>query len=936
MHHNIQGLNSKYLEFAVITEKVLPDVICISEHWFVHSDIEAFNLRGYKLASYSSRSQFIRGGTVIFVRDTGSVNEVESNVTVVEKHFEFTVCELMVGNRKLVIVCLYRSPVGDVDVFFSKLAVVLDEVYSPDKSLIVAADFNFHFELNDAHSVSLCQLLLCYGLVPHINGVTRPKSNAQLDNVFSNMEGIQGDIYVTDISDHYAQLINTSFPINSKQLKQVRRRRFSDGNILTFRGYLERERWLEVYDACEPCEKFNKFNLTFKYYFDISFPIITSRVRDERSWVTHLIKARANVLKDLYVNFQITKSPIALAQYRQERKAYRKFLSEYRKKLNHEKILRSKNKSKTLWSIFNTETNKIKSHHSIILKNDDNVIIKNSKTVANLFLNHFSIVNDTSSRVLPNSINNYPSLFFGPTDRSEVYRVIMNFTNKYSSGLDEVPIFVLKRVAELVCDPLADIINNCFVGGVFPNDLKKAIVVPIYKKGDHSNINNYRPISLLPSVSKVFERVIYNRLIGHLDRNHVLSDRQFGFRSDRSTELAIFETLSTIYERLDVGEKVAGLYFDLSRAFDTIDHQILQQVLSNYGIRGVALDLITSYLTQRQQIVCVEGEISKYYSEWGNIEQGVPQGSILGPLLFLLYVNNIGRDIESAPDVGTSLRRVCQYADDTSAVIAAASYADLSLSCSHVAGQMSDWCKNNCLRLNTSKTGLITYSKTSGLDQSLYVKLNHKSLPIAESVKFLGVILDSRLTWEQHAAALKSKLSSTCGMMRRLRQVVSLESFRIFYFSNVQSVIAYGIVFWGSSSFAEGVFRAQKRIIRCMLHMGPRSSCRPKFPALGILTVPSLYCFHLVMFVRKHRHLFPLNSDFYADNMDIITRSRNELSIPTHNSSFYEKGPYYKAIKAYRNLPLELKCIVDNGVFRRAVTSYLVNKCYYKNCEFLN
>lgn len=902
----------------------------------MHTHLESFNLGGYKLASHFSRTEHLRGGTAIFTRDKYDVEEIKCAFGCIEKHCEFSVCEITTISKRIVCVCLYRSPppVGNFDIFISTLTEILDKVYSPNKLLIVAADFNVHFETKSIEVDSLCQLMLSYGLVPHINGVTRPSSNAQLDNIFSSLDEAHGCIYNTDISDHYAQIL--SFKIEEKcvQQKYVIRRHFTDQNIFVFRSYLEQESWSDVYDAQDASNKFENFDNILNYYFDLSFPKTTSKIKPEKNWITYQIKNYSKYLKDLYVDHQITKNPDTLKYYKQKKKEFRQFLSTYQKNINHSKVLNSSNRSKTLWNIFNSVTNKTKKSDNIKLKTENGDIIKHPKDVADLFSDQFSLLNDGVDRVLPRYSQNHPSLFLRPVDEIEVFRIVMSFPNKFSSGLDEVPVFILKRAAEFVGGPLADVINACFVEGVFPPTLKRAKLVPVYKKGDRLGAGNYRPIALLPSVSKVFERAINNRLSDHLDRNHIITEQQYGFRAGKSTELAIFNTLSVIYDKLDKGESVAGLYFDLSRAFDTIDHQVMQQILSDCGVRGVALDLLVSYLSQRRQIVCIEQKGVKFCSEWSDVEQGVPQGSILGPTLFLLYVNSLAAKLEAATSSDRSQRRICQYADDTSVIISARGSADLSAACSHTAKEMLDWCSDHCLKLNTGKTGLITFSKGSVMNQSLYVTLYHKSIPIAENVKFLGVTLDAGLTWAQHTHALKSKLASTCALIRRLRELVSFESFRLYYFSNVQSVISYGIVFWGSSAYTMDVFRAQKRIIRCMLKLSPRTSCRAHFPAIGILTVPSLYFLHLVMFVRRHGCLFSSNRDYYADDMDIITRSRNELRIPAHSSSFYEKGPYYKAVKAYRNLPCHLKQVADNKSFKKAVTTYLIEKCYY-DLDFL-
>jgi len=311
-------------------------------------------------------------------------------------------------------------------------------------------------------------------------------------------------------------------------------------------------------------------------------------------------------------------------------------------------------------------------------------------------------------------------------------------------------------------------------------------------------------------------------------------------------------------ENLDKNIKIAGIYFDLSKAFDSINHVLLIEKLANYGIRGICSNLLEFYLQNRRQAVCVTQNTESYISRPRDISQGIPQESILGPLLFLVYVNELAERLNG--------KMGCQYADDTSVVLADLSENALSAACSFAIQDMENWCSDNCLKLNLQKNALINFSKSKP-NYSLYVPSHGKATPVSESIKFLGATMDSQFGWEINCQILVSRLCSGCALLRRLRDVLTNQSIRTYYLSCIQSLITCTVLFWGASSSSASVFVAQKRIIRVIFNLKHRTSCRPYFDRLDVLTAPSLYFFSLVMFMRKNPYLFPKNRDHYALGM---------------------------------------------------------------------
>ena len=921
-------MNSKLLELEVLLANISPDVFCATEHWYQNEDIKSVHLEEYRLHSFSSRSGCRGGGTAIYSKPHMKLQCVHRIVDSVDKDFEYSMSLMDFNNETVYIVCVYRSPSGNMDIFIKNIEIVLYKVTHMNRLVILCGDFNTNFIGDDPAASTLEQIFLCYGLTAQVKGVTRPSaaSGSQIDNIFTNLhrENLNCIIHVSNISDHFGQLLSFTLEHTKEKVCFSKKRFFTEANIAKFKIYFSGEDWAELMQSTGVDREYSTFANIFLYYFDLAFPLSSCRVENNRKpWVSTEIKEYSKYVKDLYVWYKHTKSQLVYERYKDERKKYRQYLSNYKKSVNDSKITNSKNRSKSAWAMLNSQTNKKKAAIPFSLQLDSEGMVNDPLEIAEAFNAQFNlkVATPVTGNFPITKVRQHKSLFIAPTDEQEVFNVIMALPNKYSSGFDEVPVYILKYVARAISKPLSGIVNHMFETGIFPDTLKKAKVVPVFKKGDPQKVDNYRPVSLLPSVSKVFERLIYSRLMDFITKTKQLVDYQYGFVPNKSTELAVYRTLEFIVDKIDKNQTVSGLYFDLSKAFDTINHQILLERLEHFGVRGICASLLKSYLTGREQAVCISSKGRPHYSAAVGLEQGLPQGSILGPLLFLVYVNGLGEDITA--------NLVCQYADDTSIILARPTMAELSAVCSAAAEQMRVWCGDNQLRLNVDKTGLLSFSKQSISEESIYVRLDRKSVPVSSDIKFLGVYLDANLDWECHINSLNNKLNTYCGLLRRLRDQLFTDTIRLLYFSNIQSIMTYGILFWGSGKNAIKIFRTQKRLIRCILGLSPTTSCKPYFLQLGFLTVPSLYFLSLVTFIKKNPILFRTNQDLYSQDMSIVTRNREGLSIPTHNSAYFQKGPLYRAIKAYKTLPGDLRLVQSIPVFKKRVKDYLSKRMFY-------
>ena len=254
------------------------------------------------------------------------------------------------------------------------------------------------------------------------------------------------------------------------------------------------------------------------------------------------------------------------------------------------------------------------------------------------------------------------SLFMEPTSPSEVYNALAGLKTGKSSGLDNIPSFLLKTAAVVIAPTFSYFINLSFKLRLFPDSMKEAKIIPVFKTGDKLLMSNYCPISILSSFSKIFEKYIYERLFSFFDKHKVLLPNQYGFRPGINTTHAITDIVTTAYENMGNNYYTGLIFLDLKKAFDTVNHIILLSKRNHYGIRGVAHSLLSSYLTNRKQSVFIDN----YCSTPLNINNGVPQGSTLGPLLFLIYINDLENSIVTNPRLFADDTCICVDADTTS------------------------------------------------------------------------------------------------------------------------------------------------------------------------------------------------------------------------------------------------------------------------------
>lgn len=939
----MDGIRDKIdsMELLLYNENI--DVACITEHNLKDFEKDNVIINNYTLSSIFCRSLYMKGGSAIFCKTSllGNVKEITSlQKFCKEKIIEVCGIDLNFLEYTLRIITIYRSPLpNNVHMFIDELDRVLSYVCSNINSkIILCGDFNIDQLVNSVAKNELNDILSSYNILNLVNSATRFSNNiyntaTSIDYMCTNLKDSEVfcKVVPTAISDHTGQILSIEAE-RSPTDNDVYTRFLSKNNYDMFLSNISRETWDEVYICSNVNKAFEIFVNTLKYYIEVSFPFrkvnFKSQHCSKKDWLTKGIKISSNNLKKLYSKMIDTNDPDDILSYKKYKKIYKKVIRNSKRISNDNHYFNSENKSKAAWHIINKNV-KNSTNRQIKELKTNNALVTNKKEMAHIFNDFFINVPKALNEKLikhnsdPSNFhinNEYPSMIIGYISKQNILNIVKTLKKSNSSGMDGISTNIIKASIDYILSPLTYVVNLSLSHGIFPEILKVAKVVPLHKKGDTNNVENYRPVSLLSTISKILEKVIFISITNFVSDNGILHEAQHGFRKGKSTNSAIYDFLNTLYEKMDSNNKCVGLFLDLSKAFDLVDHALLLIKLDAYGIRGTINNLIKSYISNRSQLVEVDGvQSDKVY-----INYGVPQGSVLGPLLFLLFVNDL-------PDIENS-KQLVMFADDNSYLSAKKNISDTILDAQLMLNKFIAWFNQNKLFVNASKTVFINFTpRLKNISESYLIKNNGRTIEQVANTKFLGLYLDNSLSWETHIDAICKKISSSCFALYRLRQISSNNVMLSFYYALIYSRLKYGILFWGCSHHSIRAFRLQKKAVRTIVGASRITSCREIFKKLNLLTLTSLYILETLLFVKQNLDKFNKNNYYHSYN----TRRGNDLCLPIHTLAIYEKNPAYMGMLMYNKLPPHIKAIDNIKQFKSILRTYLIQQCFYSIEEYL-
>jgi hypothetical protein len=650
-----------------------------------------------------------------------------------------------------------------------------------------------------------------------------------------------------------------------------------------------------------------------------------------KPWLTTGLKISCKHKRLLRILNTNVDDPILKNNYKQYEKTLKKAIIISKKQQNIHKMKKSNNTVKEMWKIVKEHTNKQNTKEKKNLKlHVGNTYTENPREISNKFNRFFSLVGDsqlpvpTGRPILNPSVN---SMYLGQVTPQEIYKSIRNLKNKKSFGHDELPPFLIRKCAEKLAPVLCFLINQSFIEGMMPISLKLSVIKPVHKKGDQKDCSNYRPVALLPTFSKIFEGAMSVRLYSYCEKFNIFNECQNGFRKKRSTSLSVYKYIQEILNIINIKKYAIGMLLDMSKAYDRVLYNILLRKLWDIGVRGLAYTWFESYLSDRVQYVEIEHydqntrNIIKVKSEKISVTKSIPQGSVLGCILFLLYINDLPNIIHTP---------CALFADDIAIVIPCTGNVNLTENINNTLLEIDRWLSDHNLTLNYSKTKLMQFHPYQ--KQPLQINYTFKNVPIecVTSYMLLGINIDSNINWKNHVKKISAKLSRFTYALYELKKVTNKEAALSAYYAYANAWLQYGIILWGNCIDAEKLFRLQKRCIRIIVNIDQFSSCRPYFIKEKILPLTCIYILQICIFVSNNLHLFPQYT------RPINLRQRNKLAPPISTLKLVHSGPFAMAVKIYNKIPKYIQDETKETLFRKSLKEYLIKKCYYTLQEFLD
>jgi Reverse transcriptase (RNA-dependent DNA polymerase) len=914
------------------------------------------------------------GGVGFYVRDGINCKIIDTRVSFTDKIFESLTVKLSYSEGKNVVVSsVYRSPTPiagmpidvQLDNFNGCLETLLNELscLNCDSYIFLDSNINTLSLPNNGPANNYANTVFNNGFIFTNFKASRIQNNSTtlIDHILTNSKAnsFSSGSIVEDISDHWITFLQPNLKKCKSRKKVTQRRLINPTNTDRFKTCLQNVAWDDVLNENDVDTCYEKFWDIYDTMYNINFPLVNVKFNKNfhkiSDFMTNgLLTSRRNKIRLLkvYANDRSDQNKITYTNYRN---LYNKLVKASKKLHISNKLNENAKNPKKMWETLNEITGGKKGEAKVEkLVINGNTEVTDQKLMAEEFNKFFTSIGTkisesvSQTNIDPVSLmpdyNINENLSFGRMSHGDYVKIIDSMQPKMSSDISGISTKFLKLLKYELAVPLVHLFNLSLSSGTFPNKLKTSRTIPIFKSGDKGLCDNYRPISLLSTLSKVLEKYVANRLTNHLEQNNILYENQYGFLRNRSTVHNLLQLTNFIAKELNERKMVVGVFLDLRKAFDVVPHNLLINKLSKMGIRGAELRWFASYLKNRKQVVDICGCLS---AELG-IDISVIQGSILGPILFLCYIN----DLYYCTNLFSLL-----FADDTAGLKSGVNLQQLIAETNTELKKIAKWFRANKMAVNVSKTKYIIFKNkgvkiNDDINDRIVYDDNEDDFPFDNSkltpllrvynnnpdasnrtYKLLGLYLDEHLSFDYHCDTVCSKLAKSNFIMSRVKNYLPGSALRTIYFSMIHSHLTYCLPIYGCTT-AKNIKKieiAQKKAIRTVFREKYNAHTAELFRTAKIMPFKLLLKYQQSLLIHSIHHqyspkaLFNTWTTIAQRNQAYQLRNANNYFIPHVINEQLSKLPYFVFPRLWNELN-EMKYTPNPVTFKLFMKELLLSE----------
>lgn len=903
------------------------DVVCIVETWLEEKETKFFSMEGFVAFHHTRKGQ--RGGGVTFY--------INNNINIISceyygEYVQMVHVKARIKSQLWNLIGVYNPSTESIIECTDSLDDILIKI--GNSQTIIMGDFNMDIGKPTVKSDQYISKLSMRGYTIMNNEITRPDSGTVIDHIITNCLTGSMEVFTipNDISDHNTviwRLKNKDMQGNPRKEYEIRKM-----DYVKLGSLVKKE--LEECDLDENVDEISKIihgSIEANLNKAVTTRVVKRGYTKLNPWATKELADLST--QKLTLCKKMKKHPLNNL-FKQEYKKVNKKINDLRHKLkseyNQTKLEESICKGDSVWKIMKVVAG--------VTRGLDNKImnIKYKEQIYNEASDIAEALNDFYVSIGPKLSENIPQVKHGygsledytissntemelkEVNEAEITEIIKKLSNKHSSpnGISNI---LVKQIASVITQAVTKMVNRSFEDGIFPEKCKETVVIPIFKTGDREDPGNYRPISILSGISRIMEYAMKPRLEAFLNGINFFYHRQYGFSEKRDANGAIFDLVTRIQSALDRNKMIASIFIDLKKAFDTVDHAILIEKLSKCGIRNNGLKWFKSYLSNRTQRV----RLGNIVSPAQYIQCGVPQGSILGPILFTIYINDIGL----LPLKG----KIQLFADDAVLIYEGQDELKLKEDMIYDMKLLEVWFTVNKLTLNYKKTNYIIFTKPAAPDIDLRLQIGINIIERVKTAKYLGIYLDEHLNWEMQVKEVLPQLRAANRLMFRIRKDIPPVYLKMLYYAYFHSTMSYMCMTWGLGNqlLVNKIRVLQNSIIKNMLRLPRRTNTKFIYEKSQILPFDAIVNTQLASVVHNHIH----GKKFLNSNIITIgqihsynVRNSCNLQLPVVHSTYYGlRSVYYNAVSCYNQLPQIIK---DNTApsRKRLIKSFFQQKVF--------